>query len=236
MRDSELVRVRWPRRSESRGRSPSALSRCSSFWVPSAAAAKTTCSAVKRLRRRTPRGLRLGPAGVDAVAAASRRAHPGHRRQRMDLGAVLLGEVEVVLDQGVLRVVAAPGHALAAVAARAAAGPGAAEVRVGHLVARLLPGTPKKTPDRRRAGRCRPRPSRSATFSIISSAGVWSGFVDDAEHPLGLVEVRRQLGLPVGDVSPGGVRGRRRRAARTACWRRPANRRRPRRRPGSRSP
>ena len=37
--DSELVRERWPSRRESRGRWPSSFIRCSSFWVPSEAAA-----------------------------------------------------------------------------------------------------------------------------------------------------------------------------------------------------
>ena len=44
--DSELVRDRYPSRSDSSGRWPCAFILCSSFWVPIAAAAKTTCSAV----------------------------------------------------------------------------------------------------------------------------------------------------------------------------------------------
>ncbi|SLJ57173.1 Uncharacterised protein [Mycobacteroides abscessus subsp. abscessus] len=38
-----------PSRGDSPGSTPSSRIRCSSFWVPSAAPAKTTCSAVKVL-------------------------------------------------------------------------------------------------------------------------------------------------------------------------------------------
>ena len=114
---------------------------------------------------------------------------------------MLLREVEVVLHQGVLGVVAAAGHALAAVAAGAAVGPGAAEVRVGHRVARLLArpaeedahgGVPEGVTD--------PHLDRDLLHHLVGR-GV-HGVLDDAEHPLGLVVVRRQLGLPVGDVGP----------------------------------
>ena len=43
---SELVRVRWPSRSESRGSSPMSFIAWSSFWVPQAPAATTTWRAV----------------------------------------------------------------------------------------------------------------------------------------------------------------------------------------------
>ncbi len=58
--------------------------------------------------------------------------------------------------------------------------------------------------------------------------------VDDAEHPRGLVVVRRQLAGPVGDRPATAGRRRTPSAARRACWRSSASRRRPRPRPAAR--
>ncbi len=59
-------------------------------------------------------------------------------RQRVHNRAGTLSEVQVVLDQRVLGVVAAPGHAGAAVDAGVAGGTRAAEERIGDLGAGLL--------------------------------------------------------------------------------------------------
>ena len=58
-----------------------------------------------------------GADGVHLVPAIGVRAHGGDRGQGVDFGAALLREVQVILDQGVLGVVAATGHAGAALQA-----------------------------------------------------------------------------------------------------------------------
>ena len=133
---------------------------------------------------------------------ARARRDPRDRRQRQHLGAVLLGEVQVVLDQGVLGVVAAAGHALAAVAARVAIGALAAEVRVRYDRRTALPRARRRRRRPASAGRSPPRPSASATCAHHLVGRRVQRVGRDAEHPLGLVVVRRQLGAPVGDVAP----------------------------------
>ena len=203
---------------------PRSRSVCSSRWVPSAEAENTTCSAVNvRVRGRGP--LRLGVPRGHLVAAAVPRPDAGHRGHRVDHGAPRLREVEVVLGQRVLGVVPAAGHALAAVPARAASRSGAAEVRVGDLVAVGLARSAEEDPDRGRV----PGVAHAHVVGDLLHHLVGGGddrVVDDAEHPLRLVVVRRQLVAPVGDVAPLRVVVERARAARRACSRRPANRRR----------
>jgi hypothetical protein len=117
-------------------------------------------------------------------------------------GAGLLGQVEVVLHQGVLGVVPAADHALADLEAAASARAGAAEERVVDLDARLLAAVAaEEDPDRRR-----PKGGGDAhLLGDLSVDPVGQGHRrvgDDPQHPVGLVVERRQLGPPVGDVCP----------------------------------
>ncbi len=155
-------------------------------------------------RRRTPPQLGRGAPDVHVVPAPVTGRDPGDRGQRQHGGAVLLGEVQVVLHQGVLGVVPAAGHALAAVAAGVAVGTLATEVRVGDVVGRRLAGPAEEHPDR-----CRPERLPHAHLLGDLAHHLVGRRVQrvrhHAEHPLRLVVVRRQLGAPVGDVAPGGV-------------------------------
>ena len=124
----------------------------------------------------------------------------------MDLCAGLLGEVEVVLQQRVLRAVPATGHALAALGAGGAVGADATEVGVGDgfallaLQADLLAeedadrGHPESVADTHLLG------DLLRQFVRRSDGRIG----DHAEHPACLLVVGGELVLPVGDVVPGG--------------------------------
>lgn len=144
----------------------------------------------------------------DGVAALRvvRDRHDG--RHRVDDRARLLGEVEVVLVEGVLRAVPAARHALAALGARLAGRPRPAEVRVVDLLsgARLrgpvgvLAVTEEDTDRCHVEGVAHAHPL-GGCLEVDVRRG--HGRVEPyAEHPLGLVVVRLQLLLPVGDVLP----------------------------------
>ena len=169
--------------------------------MPSDDAEKTTWSAVSVRVAVRRRQLGLREADVYVVPATVAGIDLGDRREREDLRAVLLGEVQVVLDQGVLRVVATAGHAGAAADAGLAVGAGAAEVRVGDLVTLLLVGAAEEHPDRRRV-------ERVGDAHVVGDllhhvvGGRAERVLDDAEHALRLVVVRRELAAPVGDVTP----------------------------------
>ena len=232
-----MVRVSWPSRGGEPGSTPSAFIRCSSLWVPQVPAAKTTCSAVNvrtarsagPVRRPTACALR---ASRDASTGVTPTARRGSGRTPVTVvsgwtsAPALLGQVQVVLDQGVLGVVPAAGHALAALDAPGALGSGAAEERVGVVDARRP--LAEEHADRGRRERVRRRPSRRRPPCMTSSAGGHaSGCVDDAEHPRGLVVVRRAARSAQSVMSrPLRVVEERLAAARRACWRRPASRRR----------
>ncbi len=135
---------------------------------------------------------------VATVVAGTDARDRGHR---VDDRAARLGEVQVVLGQRVLGVVAAAGHALAAVPAGAARRAGTTEVRVRDLVAVGLAGAAEEHADRGRV----PRVADPHVVGDLLHHLVGRGHdrvVDDAEHPLRLVVVRRQLLAPVGDVAP----------------------------------
>ena len=68
-------------------------------------------------------------------AAAGQRADGHHGREWMNLRAVVLREVQIVLDQRVLGVVTASGHALATLQAGIALGSDATEERVADRLA-----------------------------------------------------------------------------------------------------
>ena len=125
-------------------------------------------------RGRGALGLRV--LDVDVVAAVGARGDPGDGGQRQHLRAALLGEVEVVLDQGVLGVVAAARHALAAVEAGVAGRALTAEERVRDLLARAGPRGRRRTRRPGSGGRCRPRPSRRRPSPSRRRPGVRTGF------------------------------------------------------------
>ena len=171
---SELVRVRTPSRSEIARQLALRLEPVEQPLGAEGRRGEDDLVGGERPGGRAARQLRLGPAGRDLVAAAGAGAYVGHRGERVHDGTVLLGEVEVVLHQGVLGVVPAPGHAGAAVDAGGALGSGAAEVRVGHLLALGLVRVRRRRPRRASGGTCRPRPSpRRPSSSPRRRASSW---------------------------------------------------------------
>jgi hypothetical protein len=144
---------------------------------------------------------RLGRPGVDGVAAAGQRAYSGHGGERMHLRPALLGEIEVVLHQGVLGVVPAPGHALPARPAGVARRPGTTEVRVFDP---LAGAAAEEHAHRRGVERVGDAHLVGDLLHYLVGGGP-QRVLDHAQHPFGLVEVRRELGTPVGDVAPRGV-------------------------------
>ena len=224
---SELVRESSPSRGETRGRSPRrAHAGAAAAGCPAPTPTTTTWSAAQRAPpARTP-----GVPHVDLVArrpgqVAVPRADARHRRHRVDPRPRRLGEVQVVLDQRVLRVVPAPGHALAAVQAPVARGPRAAEVRVGDLLARFSPPAPKKTPTSAVAeGVADAHLLGDVAHHLVRGRDARVG--RGAEHPRGLVVGQVELVGPVGDVAPLRVVVERPPRAGRACWRRPASHRR----------
>ena len=143
----------------------------------------------------------LRPAGVTRVhlePASLERHQVEHLMHVVNLRAELLGKVEVVRRQLVLRVVAAAVVAVAAGDAAGAARPDPAEIRIVGL-------------DSRRAevdgewGLVVGLPSADVVRDLLDRPVDVRGHVrvaDDAEHPRGLVEVRRQLVGPIGDAGP----------------------------------
>ena len=68
-------------------------------------------------------------------------------------------------------------------------------------LSRLGGGTTEEHPDRGRVeGVADAHVDRDLLHRLVGGGA--HGVLDDAEHPLGLVVVRRELGLPVGDVRP----------------------------------
>ena len=154
-----------------------------------------------------PRHLRLRPARLDGVAALSARSHPRDGGQRVHDGAVGLSKVEVVLHQRVLRVVPAPRHALTAPDARGTLRAGAPEVGVGMLAATLVGpvvDVAEEHPDRSGVEGVR---NPHLLCDLLHHLVRWRvpRRLDHAQHPLRLVVVGLELGLPVGDVRPGRV-------------------------------
>jgi hypothetical protein len=123
----------------------------------------------------------------------------------------LLGEVEIVLVEGVLRAVPAAGHALAALGAGVAGGARAAEVGVGGLVAwgrlRLAVGVPSVAEEDADRGEVEGvADTQLLRRRLQVDVGRGHRRVEPyAEHALRLVVVRLQLVLPVRDVTPLGV-------------------------------
>ncbi len=158
--------------------------------------------------RRLPR---VRGQGRDRVAALRVVRDRHDRRHRVDRRARLLGQVEVVLVQGVLRAVTAARHALAALGARLAGRARAAEVRVGHLLAgaglRRSLGVLAVAEEDADGGHV-----EGVSYAHALRGGLQVDVRRGhrrvqayAEHAAGLVVVRGQLLFPIGDVAPLGV-------------------------------
>src|ERR1035437_2198522 len=157
------------------------------------------------LRRgdRTARLAKPGPCrlGRDAVSGFStvivERLDANNGAQRLYRGSEALGQGEVVLDQGVLGSDPAADHTVAALRAACARGTVAAEVRVGDPLTRLA----EEDADGRLAeGFAHPQVISRLAHDLLDRA--LAGVRDHAQHPRGSHVVRRELGLPVGDVGP----------------------------------
>src|SRR6516225_6443041 len=112
--------------------------------------------------------------------------------------AELLGQVEVVRCQLVLRVVAAAVVAVAAGDAAGAPWPDSAEIRIFGLNSGSAEVDGKR-------GLVVGLPSADVVRDLLDGPVDVRREVrvtDDAEHPRGLVEVRRQLVGPIGDTGP----------------------------------
>jgi hypothetical protein len=139
-----------------------------------------------------------GGADGDRVAAAGPRRDARDRRERVHDRARRFGQVQVVLDEGVLGVVSAAGHALAALEATVARRPRTAKVRVGCFD----------------AGSCAEVNPDGGEVEAVGHAQIGGdllhdlvgrrhrGVDRDAEHARRLVVVGVEFGLPVGDVRP----------------------------------
>ncbi len=166
-------------------------------------------------RERTALALLLvvGRQRADGEATAGVLGERDDGGHRVDDGSRPLGEVEVVLVEGVLGAVAAARHALTALGTRLAGGARATEVRVrdlfsgrrlrgfGSLLADGVPAVPEEDPDRRHVeGVADAHGLRGRLQMHIGRRH--RGVEPYAQHPLGLVVVRLQLLLPVRDVLP----------------------------------
>ena len=146
-----------------------------------------------------------GVLGRDLVAlgavGGAERPDVGDEPLGVDLGAGALGQPQVVLDQRVLGAVRTADHAAAAAQAGRAVGACAVEERVGDRRPRLAV---EQHADARLGVRV-----LDADLARVLAQQVVGGVVlvvgDHAEHPLGLVVVRRQRRLPVVEAGPLGV-------------------------------
>ncbi len=141
-----------------------------------------------------PGAARLVRHGIPTLTAGG---HADDGAHRLDGHAELLGEGEVVLDEGVLGADPAADHAVAALGAAGAVGTGTAEVRVGDAIAghavEDTGGSPAEgVLDAHVAG--------GQPHDLVDDAA--AGVGHHAEHRRGQVVVRRELRLPVGDVAP----------------------------------
>ena len=167
--------------------------------MPSGPAATTTPLAVSVCAVLVePRAGALAGHGV-AVAAVGRaeRADLGDGALGEDLHAGALGEVEVVLGQRVLGVVAAADHAGAAADAARARRALAAEVGVGDGLARLAE---EDADAGRRVGVLDAQLAGDLAQHAVG--GALALVARDAEHLLGGLVVRGERGLPVLELRP----------------------------------
>ena len=136
----------------------------------------------------------LGEHVPRTVASLTKPGHGGHRN---DLGAGCLGKAQIVLEERVLRSVTAARHALATLDATCALGSDAAEVRVLRLLARFTEVDADGRLDERVADT---HVVGDRLHDLVGGRHV--RILDDAEHLLSLLVVRRELAAPVGDVRP----------------------------------
>ena len=143
-----------------------------------------------------------GVGGLDLPQTVGPLLETRHRGHRMNLCPSSFGQTEIILHERVLGAVAATRHAGAALDAACAGRSDAAEVRVGHGLARRLGAVrPEEDAD---GG----RHERVADTHVVGDllhdlVGVGERRVlHHAEHALRLLVVRQQLGAPVGDVLP----------------------------------
>ncbi len=133
---------------------------------------------------------------VRAVRDA-RRADVDNGSLREDLHSEPFGEVEIVLDQCVLRAVSTAHHARTAAHTPGARRAAAAEVGIGH-------GLPGLAQEHAHAG-LGVRVANPDLRRILLEQQVGGGVLvvgRDAEHSLGLVVMRGELALPVRELRP----------------------------------
>ena len=140
-------------------------------------------------------GRHLVAAG--AVGGAE-RLDVDHHALGQHLGAGALGQPQVVLDERVLGAVRAAHHAAPAAHAARAVRPGAVEVRIGNRLPRAR--AEEHAHARLGIGVLDADLARVLAQQVIGVIVLVVG--DDAEHPLGLVVVRSEVGLPVGQLAP----------------------------------
>lgn len=194
---SELVRVSRPRRGDTRGRNR-----------PPQPVQQPLGAEGARREDDVPGGQ--GPyAATRACAGAYRgdgpaltvRGDVGDRAQGQHLGAGAFGQAQIVLGQGVLRVVPAARHARAAVQTGVAVRPRAAEPGVRDAGAGCRAGRPEVHADRH--GPEGVRAAEVVRGVLEEPVGVGEqGVVGDAEHAAGLGVVGREFAAPVGDGGP----------------------------------
>ena len=169
--------------------------RCSSLFVPSAPGADhdAACAGAPggpcaaRPRALGDDLVALGPVGRRRSAGCRPPSAPGETRTPQ-----LLGEPEVVLDQRVLRAVAGS-RPCSARSDRQPVRAGPSPPKYGSST--VTPGSPKNTPTRVLAY-VSLAPMWSPNSRSRSSAASSAVTARDAEHPLGLVVVRRQRRAP----------------------------------------
>ncbi len=169
---------------------------------------------------------RAGALDVHPPAAAGHRREARDAGQRLDPRTGTLGEVQVVLHQGVLRALAAAGHARTALGAPGPRRACPAEVRVRYVDARLGASVPaEEHPDRGEHGRCARRPSVWRPAASPGPRRSWSGWSPRRASARRCRSAARAR--PASRPDPP-TAGRRRTppAGGTACWRTPATRRR----------
>ncbi len=150
----------------------------------------------------------VGGDGHDAVAPVAVLGDGDDRRHGVDHRAGALGEVQVVLGEGVLGAVPAARHALAALDARPPGRPRAPEVGVRGLLARARPRravgvltVAEEDPDRR-AVEGLPHAHPFGRRLQVDVRGGRRRVEPYAQHAARLLVVRRELVLPVGDPGP----------------------------------
>ena len=223
--DSLLVRTERPTRGESFGKpfGSSRMARRSAERAHDPAGEDDPPGVEDPLLLLVERAVRL-----DAVAARL-RAHGADLGLREHHSAEALGQVEVVLVEGVLGADAA---ARSCTRRTPYSRPAGAPCRRSRGPSTSTPGLPKKTATSV-GWWCSGRPMSAA--SLLEDRGRPSGHARvacGAEHLEGRVVVGRELLLPVAQVRPALRLVERALGHRAACWHRRASRRQPRRRGG----